>query len=156
MGELETRLMLLEDRVAIEDALLAYYTAVDSLGDLDGLVDCFTLDAICDLRDLGLQKLEGHDAIRDFFRGVFEDMTHHAHHVTNFRIARIDGDEAEGRGYVIGRAIGRSGLKVFVHCHYDVRFARTKAGWKISFFDEGSLMPLGDEVSDLHAREGVG
>lgn len=152
MSDIEARLKAMEDRIAIENVLLAYYTACDSLSDIDGLVNCFLPDGVCDLTDLGLDRLEGHDAIRGFFTGVFAEMTHHAHHVSNFRISRLEGDRATAHGYVIGRAKGRSGLRVDVSCHYDIELVRTSGGWKISLFDEGSLMPLGNEVSDLHAH----
>ena len=131
MSDLEKRVRAMEDRIALEDVLLAYYAAVDTLHDLDGLVECFTPDAVFDVTDLGLSKLEGRGAIRDFFRGVFEDTAHHAHHVSNFRISRLTENEATAHGYVIGTAEGRSGIKVFVHCCYDIEYVRTDAGWHL-------------------------
>lgn len=153
MTDLETRLKLLEDRAAIEDVLLRYYAAVDTLSDMDGLLDCFTPDAVFDVADLGLAAYRGHDEIRHFFAGVFSDTAYHCHHVTNFTIQRIEGDSARARGYVIGKAEGKSGFKVFVHCCYDIDYVRTAEGWKISLFDEDSLTPLGTEVSELHGRD---
>lgn len=150
MSELEKRLKDIEDRAALESVLLRYYYAVDTLSDVDTLVDCFTPDAIFDVSDLGLEVYRGHDAIRNFFDGVFADTPHHCHHVSNFDITRLEENEASARGYVIGKAEGSNGIKVFVHCCYNIEYVRTDAGWKMRVFDEDSLMPLGDEVRELH------
>lgn len=151
MTDLEKRLKLIEDHAALEDVLLRYYAAVDTMSDLDGLVDCFTPDAIFDVKDLGLDVYRGHDAIRNFFTGAFADTAHHCHHVTNFTIRHVGDDTASARGYVFAKAEGRTGSTLFVHCCYDIEYVRTAAGWKISLFDEDALMPLGDTVSALHA-----
>ncbi len=152
MQDIEKRLRIVEDRAAIEGVLLKYYAAVDTLSDMDSLLDCFTPDAVFDVKDLGLDVYRGHDAIRQFFAGVFSDTACHCHHVSNFNILRLEENEATARGYVIGKAEGKSGFKVFVHCCYDMELVRTGAGWKIKLFDEDSLMPLGTEVSELHAQ----
>lgn len=152
MNDVEKRLRLMEDRAALEAVLLKYYYAVDSLSDIDGLVDCFTPDAVFDIEDLGLSKYQGHDAIRAFFLGVFADTPHHCHHVSNFDITRLDENEATARGYVIGKAEGSNGVKVFVHCCYHIEYVRTSAGWKMRLFDEDFLMPVGTEVTDLHGH----
>lgn len=150
MSELEKRLKIMEDRAALESVLLKYYYAVDTLSDVDALVDCFTADAIFDVEDLGLEVYRGHDAIRKFFEGVFAETPHHCHHVSNFDVTRLEENEASARGYVIGKAEGRNGIKVFVHCCYNIEYVRTDAGWKMRVFDEDSLMPMGDEVRELH------
>ncbi|HZU63788.1 MAG TPA: nuclear transport factor 2 family protein [Novosphingobium sp.] len=152
MHSLEQRIRELEDRAELERVLLQYYTAVDTLADMDGLLACFTPDALFDVADLGLEVYRGHGAIRAFFQGVFADTRYHCHHVTNFHINHLAGDEAKARGYVIGKAEGRGGASVFVHCCYDITYVRTAQGWKISVFDEDSLVPMGDEVSVLHGR----
>ena len=150
MNDIDRRLETLEDRAALEAVLLRYYHAVDTLSDLDTLVDCFTPDAVFDVEDLGLAVYRGHDAIRAFFKEVFEHTPHHCHHVSNFDVTRLEGDTASARGYVIGRANGANGVKVFVHCCYAIEYLRTPQGWKMSVFDEDTLMPLGDEVRELH------
>lgn len=152
MSDLASRLQAIEDRIAIEQVLLDYYRAVDSLSDLDGLVACFTPDAVFDVTKLGLTCYVGQDQIRGFFAGVFADTIHHAHHISNFRISRLAGDEATAHGYVFARAENRAGFKVSVHCWYDMELVRTTAGWKLRRFDEGALIPLGDEVATLHAQ----
>ena len=152
MSDLEARIQRIEDRIALEEVLQNYYAAVDTMHDIDGIVACFTPDAVFDVVDLGLPRFVGHDQIREFFTGVFADTLYHAHHVSNFRIKYIDGDKAAARGYVIGKAEGKTGFKVLVYCHYDIEYARTAQGWKMTLFDEGATVPIGDEVSELHAH----
>jgi len=152
MSDIEKRLREIEDRAALEGVLMQYYYAVDSRSDMHSLIDCFTPDAVFDVEDLGLQKYVGHDAIRVFFAGVFADTKHHCHHVSNFNITRLEANEATGRGYVIGKAEGSNGVKVFVHCCYTIEYVRTPAGWKMRLFDEDFLVPMGSEVTDLHGH----
>ena len=47
----EERWKKIEDRLALEDVLNAYCAAIDSLSDMDGLLACFTEDAVLDLID---------------------------------------------------------------------------------------------------------
>lgn len=152
MSDLEVRIQRIEDREALHDVLLAYYTAVDSLSDLDGLVECFTEEALFDVSPLGIGQFVGRPAIRGFFAQVFADMSHHAHHVTNIRIWSQDDKAATGRAYVVGRGRSHAGMQVFVSCYIDLEYARTGSGWKISSFVEGSLMPLEGEVAELHGQ----
>lgn len=56
MATLEERIQLIEDRQALQDLLTAYCTAVDSLTDLEGLLDCFTDDAVFDLSGIDLPR----------------------------------------------------------------------------------------------------
>ena len=72
--------------------------------------------------------------------------------VGNCGIKYVDGDKAAARGYVIGKAEGKTGFKVLVYCHYDIEYVRTPQGWKMSLFDEGATVPIGDEVSELHSQ----
>ncbi|MFA7587007.1 MAG: nuclear transport factor 2 family protein [Novosphingobium sp.] len=140
----------LADRAELEDVLLRYYYAVDSKKDLDGLVDCFTEDAVFDVADLGLKAYTGHAAIRAFFEGVFATTEWHCHHLSNFHVVALNEDTAQARGYVFAKACGTDGSKIEVNCCYDIDYVRTANGWKIVRFDEDSLIPLGSEVAELH------
>lgn len=145
-------LQRLADRAELEDVLLRYYYAVDSMSDIDGLAACFTEDAVFDVADLGLTVYHGRAAIAEFFRGVFTTTAWHCHHVTNFHIVAQAETTAQARGYVFARAKGGDGLEITVHCCYDITYRKTADGWQISHFDEDSLIPMGSEVADLHKR----
>src|SRR5690349_16203954 len=118
-------LKTLMDRAELESVLLKYYYAVDSLSDIEGLLDCFTSDSVFDVADLGLEVYQGHDAIRSFFEGVFATTAHHCHHVTNFDVTRLEDNEASARGYVMAKAEGKNGQKLVVHCCYYIEYVRT-------------------------------
>lgn len=139
-----------EDRIALEDLLTSYCLAVDTLSDMDALLGVFTPDAECDLSGIGLPSLKGHGEIRGFFEGVFRDMTHHAHFVSNFRVDRYDGDTASVRAYVMGMGRSRDGNQVLVYVRYFLDCARTADGWKTTRFFEDALMPLPGSLAEIH------
>ncbi len=99
----------LEDRLAIEDLAIAYCSAVDRIGDTDGVASLFTEDAVYDLQALGLGEKEGRDAVRAFFEDAFKTMGHNAHFLTNFRLLNYAGDEAKAASYVHGFSQGVDG-----------------------------------------------
>ncbi|MBE0598871.1 MAG: nuclear transport factor 2 family protein [Desulfuromonadales bacterium] len=152
MTTVEDRLRVIEERQALQDVLTAYCTAVDSLSDIDGLLDCFTEDAVFDLSGIHLPRFEGQAQIRKFFHQVFADMSHHAHYNTNFAVDELSADQASCRAYVTGMGAAKDGRSVLVYVQYHLRFARTPSGWKIKSFSESPLMPLPPEVTGIHAR----
>ncbi|MCY1673052.1 nuclear transport factor 2 family protein [Novosphingobium sp. SL115] len=132
----------IEDRLAIQDLMVAYAHAVDSMNDIDAICDVFTEDAVFDLSGIGLAALEGHGGIRNFFTNVFANMAHHAHYLTNFAVTAFDGDTATMRAYVIGMGTGKDGSSVTVNGRYYFNVARTAAGWKATRYTMDFLMPL--------------
>jgi len=142
----------IEDRLAIEDLVISYATAVDSMNDLDGLCAVFTEDADFDLSGIGLPKGKGHDAIRGFFENVFASMSHHAHHISNFAITAYDGDRASARAYVIGLGRSKEGATITVHGRYYFDVTRTSAGWKAHHYHMDYLMPLPDTLAETHGE----
>ena len=151
MTDLEGRIRAIEDRRAMEDCLLAYYAACDSIADIDGLVATFTEDACFDLSGLGLPVIHGRNGIRTFFASVFGDMTHHAHLITNFRLSQQAADTGTGHAYVMGMGRDRKGTDVLVYANLELGFVRTDAGWKMARFIEGAQMSLPGEVAQVHA-----
>lgn len=132
----------IEDRLAIQDVLVAYAHAVDTIGNIDGILDVFTEDAVFDLSGIGLAAVHGHAGIREFFTNVFANMAHHAHYLTNFAITGYDGDTASIRAYVIGMGVGKDGRGVTVNGRYYFDVRRTAAGWKATRYTMDFLMPL--------------
>lgn len=131
-----------EDRLAIQDVLVAYAAGCDSMGDIDAICDVFTEDAVFDLSGIGLTPQVGHEGIRAFFTNVFANMAHHAHYLTNFAITAYDGDTASIRAYVIGMGVGKDGRGVTVNGRYYFDVKRTDAGWKATRYTMDFLLPL--------------
>ena len=92
----------IEDRLAISDLFVRYTTALDR-GDVETLVDCFTLDGSLDSPAVGQHS--GHAAIRAFaerFAAQRAGGTQFRHMVTNIA-ADIEpgGDRARATAYLL-------------------------------------------------------
>lgn len=131
----------IEDRLAIQDLLVAYAHAVDSLHDLDGICDVFVADAVFDLSGIGFPSLNGHGEIRSFFADTFAAMQAQAHYLTNFAITAYDGDTASIRAYVIGMGQYKAGGGITVNGRYYFDVVRTGAGWKAQRYTMDFLIP---------------
>jgi uncharacterized protein (TIGR02246 family) len=89
----------LEDRAAIHDLFTRYCCALDN-GEVETVVDCFTVDAVLKSPVI---DLKGHEAIRAFagrFAAQRAAGTQFRHMVTNVA-ATIDGDRARATAYLL-------------------------------------------------------
>lgn len=150
---IEARLKAVEDRFALQDVLSAFCNAVDSLEDMEGLLNCFLEDAVFDLTGIGLARQAGHAEIRNFFAQVFKDMSHHAHLSANFTVDRLEGDQSTCRAAVLGTGATHDGRTVLVYVRYFLDYVRTPSGWRIKRLGEAALMPLPQELAGIHARD---
>jgi len=83
----------LEDRLAIEDLLIRYVTALDR-GDVEVVCECFTNDAVLESPVIG--RIAGHAAIRDFadrFAAQLAAGVQFRHFVTNIVVDLAPGAE---------------------------------------------------------------
>jgi ketosteroid isomerase-like protein len=131
----------IEDRLAIQDLLVAYAHGLDSLDDIDGLLNLFVADAVFDLSGIGFLKAEGHAAIRRFFEDTFAAVAAQAHYLSNFAITAYAGDRASIRAYVTGMARYSAGGAVTLHGRYYCDVVRTGAGWKAARLAMDFLIP---------------
>lgn len=131
-----------EDRLAIQDLAVAYARAVDTMGDIDGVLAVFAEDAVFDLSAIGLDPLHGHERIRAFYEAVFAANAHHAHHLSNFALTAYDGDSGALTCHVHGIGVARDGGRVTVHGRYHFAVARTAAGWKATHYALDLLLPI--------------
>lgn len=131
----------IEDRLAIQDLLVGYAHAVDSLHDVQGICDVFTEDAVFDLSGIGFPSLNGQAEIGRFFEDTFAAMAAHAHYLTNFAITAYAGDTASIRAYVIGMGKYRAGGGITVHGRYYFDVVRTATGWKAARYTMDFLIP---------------
>jgi ketosteroid isomerase-like protein len=108
---------------------------------------------VLDLTGLHLPRFVGHAQIRGFYTQVFADMSHHGHLLTNFRLERLAGDEADVKCYVTGMGRSKAGIEILVHVWYALKFRRTPGGWKIAVFYEAPLMPMPESVTAVHKKD---
>ena len=131
----------IEDRIAIEDLAIAYCSAVDRIGDADGVASLFADHAIYDLEALGLGRQEGRNAIRAFFEGAYKTMAHNAHFLTNFRLIQFTGDEAQAASYMHAFSQGTDGAMLEVRAAYTFDVVRTSEGWRFLRIAIAMLIP---------------
>ena len=140
-----------EHRLEIEDLIIAYAHAVDSMHDIDAICDVFLPGALFDLSGIGLEALHGHEGIRSFYAQVFANMAHHAHYISNVAITAYDGETASARAYVTGMGLGKDGNTVTVYGRYYFDVVRTPVGWKAQRFSMDFLLPVQGNLDNAKA-----
>ncbi|WP_185267102.1 nuclear transport factor 2 family protein [Halopseudomonas xiamenensis] len=149
MSNLEARIQKIEDRLALQDLISSYCIHIDEGQDVDAIVDCFVDDAVLDLSGLGLPVVTGRQNIREFFISVLAGTECNAHYSTNFRINRLEGDEAECQSYVHAVGVARGGSDILVYAKHQFQCVRTEKGWKIKHFSEPYLVPPIHDIPDF-------
>ena len=131
----------LDEARALENVLIAYAHAVDSMGDTRAITDLFVEDAIFDLSGINYPSLNGRAEIAGFFTNVFEAVAHQAHYLSNFAVTSYDGNSASVRAYVTGMAKYKAGGGIIVHGRYYFDMVRTAEGWKAARYSMDFLIP---------------
>ena len=139
-----------EERIALQDLMTEYCYAVDKLTDVGELLDLFTEDAVLDFSDIGLPAMPGKATFKKFYDGVFADMSHHTHYISNFRVDSYAGDKATTRAYVQGLGRAKDGNEVLVHVRYRMDCVKTAAGWKCSKYWILKGMPMPGSLGEIH------
>lgn len=160
MTELETRIALIEDRLAIMQLEGAYSTTYDS-GDGAGWASLFTDDGIYETRGLpGIPEgnfVQGTAALQRFtetnpVRGI---------HYICVPDLRLDGDDATARVNFQFKAVRTDehghAFVTEVGGYYDVAYRRTPGGWRIRrrytvYFERGQSGVLGYEPTQADVR----
>ena len=121
------------DRLAIEDLMDAYASALDTK-DWDTLRTLFVPGAVVDYTEEGGVRGSIDDAI-GWFQKAMAPFTASQHFVTNRRV-KVDGDEATANAYIfspLGAPNGEGGLVlVFAGGTYEDALRRTPDGWRFA------------------------
>jgi 3-phenylpropionate/cinnamic acid dioxygenase small subunit len=120
-----------EDRLAIEDLLVRYTTALDE-GDVEGLVGCFTEDGWLDSPIIG--RHEGEAALRAFATDIAGRRRRGAqfrHVVSNFRID-VSGDRGRARCYLLDLATVAGVTTLLSPGEYDCELRKVGGEWLFS------------------------
>ena len=137
-------------RTALERLMIDYCYAVDGLQDVQPLLDIFTDDAKADLTAIGLPMMNDKSDIKAFFDGVFEQMSHHFHFISNFRPESWDGEVGTMSAYVIGMGRAHDGNRVEVQVKYRMECVETQTGWKCRHYTITPMMPLPGSLDQIH------
>jgi len=142
----------IEERIALQDLMTDYCYAVDGLQSVDELLALFTEDAVLDFSDIGLPAMHGRAAHRQFYDGVFADMSHHTHYISNFRLVSYDGDKAVMRSYVQGLGRSKDGNEVQVHVRYRMDCVKQAGEWKCAAYYIYAGMPMPGSLAEIHGE----
>ena len=129
--DLETRVRILEEREKIEKLHSRYAYCCDER-DWEGVLDCFTEDAVADYGPFG--KYEGKKGITKFFKEIQATASSFTIHEMHNPIIEINGDEAKGRWYVGCASTiikpGSPDRAVWIAGRYDNEFVKENGEWK--------------------------
>ena len=142
----------IEERIALQDLMTDYCYAVDKLDDLEGLLGLFTEDAVLDFSDIGLPAMHGRAAHHAFYEGVFADMSHHTHYLSNFRLVDYTGETATMRTYVQGLGRAKDGNEVLVHVRYRMDCVKQAGAWKCCRYWIEAGMPMPGSLAEIHGE----
>ncbi|MGI5242255.1 nuclear transport factor 2 family protein [Dactylosporangium sp. CA-139066] len=124
------QLALLVDRMAVQDVLVRYATALDSR-DWQLLRTCFTPDAVGVYETLGEQH--GYERIEALCRGALEPLAATQHIITNI-VVELAGDRARTSCYLQSMHVRErpDGDNFIVAGQYRDELVRTADGWRIA------------------------
>ncbi|WP_314225778.1 nuclear transport factor 2 family protein [Streptomyces zaehneri] len=107
-------------------AVIGAHTQAQDAGRTDDVVALYTPDAVLELP--GTDPLQGHDALREAFKG-WAPAQPQLHLVTNTVVTALGPDEATAASDVAFLQRGESGWAVQVVGHYDDTLRRVDGTW---------------------------
>jgi len=130
MNELQKRLALLEDKLAIYETMNRYEYYLDHKM-LDEFLDLFTEDAVADYDLFG--KIEGKESLRTFFKDYIGGKTHFKFwfHMIHNGFVDIEGNSANGFWQLEMANTFEDIGATWMLATYNNRFARMKNEWKL-------------------------
>jgi 3-phenylpropionate/cinnamic acid dioxygenase small subunit len=123
----------IEDRLAIEDLLVRYTTALDA-GDVEGVVACFAEDGWLDSPIVG--RHQGREELRVFAEKTAEPIRRKGarfrHVVSNFRVEMQDENRARVRCYLLDYVTIDGTTTLLSPGEYDCVAARIADAWLLA------------------------
>ena len=119
----ESRMQMIEDREAIRD-LLARYCYLIAAGDVDGVIELYTLDCVVDVRG---NRFEGARGLQDLYADSLQVSP--KPYIHNHLIDEISADSARGRCVLEIRQI-RAGKPETAGGCYEDRYLKQDGRWK--------------------------
>lgn len=155
-AEMEARVAMLEDRVAIQELAVLYGFYVDER-DVDGLSEIFCADAALTSED-GTYAAEGLDEILQTYRERFTTLGP-SYHYTHGHVVRFDPNDPDAAtGLVAAHAeVQSNGTAMQVGLRYKDAYRRVDEVWR---FERRTLsfmyyMPFSEMATDLGDRYAV-
>ena len=129
MQELAARITRLEDLEAIRQLKARYCEICDDDHNPERITGVFAEDGIWEGRGIG--RAEGHEQIRDLFKG-FQKAISFSQHMTMNPIIEVDGETAKGTWYFFGPFTMEAGNQaMWQACRYHEDYVKVAGEWKI-------------------------
>lgn len=119
------------DKDAIKELWYNSCYLVDE-GDLDGVMESFTRDAVMDAGTFGRAK--GRDAIREMLKSMLSEELLFTRHMVHNPVIQIEGEQAGGKWYLDCPSITGDGKAVWTQGVYKHEFRKVNGKWRISKF----------------------
>jgi hypothetical protein len=120
----------LQARADIQDLNSFYALAVDTFR-LEDAVNCWTVDGVFDERQSGLDRYQGHDQIRAFFKDtILANISAVVHFMANHLITDITETTAKGTVFTLVEVIKKDGVRSRVIAMYEDDYAKVDGAWK--------------------------
>lgn len=126
---LEERMQLYMDKTDIRELRANYCYAWDAK-DADSYIDFFLDDAVLDMRELGANRYEGTEEIRQFFEAINGGTDRFFVHMVHNPVIKVTGDEATGKWYFEVPNTQPDGSAAWVQGIYDEQYRRVDDEWK--------------------------
>ncbi|ADJ48863.1 hypothetical protein AMES_7037 [Amycolatopsis mediterranei S699] len=110
----------------VRHAIAAYCQALDD-GRVDDLVSLFTPDGVSALP--GMDPVEGHDALRELYRGVTAQGGTTRHVVVNTAVSTGDGNQVSAVSDLVFLSHGENGWQIALAGRYDDVLRRHDGHW---------------------------
>jgi len=134
----------MEEWFAIHDTFVRYATSLDH-GDVEGVVACFAGDATLTSPVLG--KFSGHAGVREFAQRtvrLLEEGVQFRHVVTNL-VARVDGDRALARCYLLDFCTREGATRLLSPGEYECELRRASGQWRFVSRTVAMDQPFGEQ-----------
>ena len=127
-GEMERRVIALEDIEAIKRLKAEYCDICDDDHNQDRIVGIFAEDGIWEGKGIG--RAQGHGEIRKLFKSFAERISFSQHNVFNPRI-EVNGNEARGTWYFLGPfTFRKDNRQLWLAARYDDDYVKIGGKWK--------------------------
>ena len=130
MSDVEARLQRLEDIESIRHLKALYCEHCDDHYNADAIASLFTEDAVWD-GSPEFPRLEGREAIREFFAGANDIMSFARHQVMNPMI-EVNGDEASGQWMLFQPCTSPGTGAMWFSATYNDQYRRIGGQWMIA------------------------
>ncbi len=127
---------------ALKRLMVEYAHGVDTRGDPEKVVACFTPDAAIDFSSVGFPVMKGEDEIRAFYAGLVDSMAFEFHIAANPRAEHWDGTLGTISSYVMGMGLANNGDAISVQVKYRMECVAHDGAWRCRRFTLDAMMPL--------------